>query len=86
MKSGRLSDLISQLQEVINGVNAAETSPGKYDTALLAAQVLHYFFVVNYIHLVLIKVDSSVVLKEKKIKVKNITILFKTLCHMILQI
>ncbi|PHT92208.1 hypothetical protein T459_00090 [Capsicum annuum] len=38
LKSGRLSDLISQLQEVINGVNAAETSPGKYDTALLAAQ------------------------------------------------
>lgn len=30
---------------MINGVNAAETSPGKYDTALLAAQVLHYFFV-----------------------------------------
>ncbi|KAF3663884.1 hypothetical protein FXO38_01751 [Capsicum annuum] len=39
LKSGRLSDLISQLQEVINGVNAAETSPGKYDTALLAAQI-----------------------------------------------
>ncbi|XP_009782729.1 uncharacterized protein LOC107792350 [Nicotiana tabacum] len=39
LKSGRLSDLISQLQEVINGVNAAETSPGRYDTALLAAQI-----------------------------------------------
>ncbi|WMV44079.1 hypothetical protein MTR67_037464 [Solanum verrucosum] len=39
LKSGRLSELISQLQEVINGVNAAETSPGKYDTALLAAQI-----------------------------------------------
>nr|GLL27556.1 uncharacterized protein LOC109148217 [Ipomoea trifida] len=39
LRSGRLSDLISQLQELIKGVNEAETSPGKYDAALLAAQI-----------------------------------------------
>nr|GMD01554.1 uncharacterized protein LOC109148217 [Ipomoea batatas] len=28
------------LQELIKGVNEAETSPGKYDAALLAAQIV----------------------------------------------
>ncbi|CAH9068814.1 unnamed protein product [Cuscuta europaea] len=39
LRSGRLSDLISQLQELMKGVNDAETSPGRYDAALLAAQI-----------------------------------------------
>ncbi|KAF9588564.1 hypothetical protein IFM89_013416 [Coptis chinensis] len=40
LRSGRLSDVILQLQELMKGVNKAETSSsGKYDTALLAAQV-----------------------------------------------
>lgn len=40
LRSGRLSDLIFQLQELLKGVNEVEISPQKYDTALLAAQVL----------------------------------------------
>lgn len=40
LRSGRLSDLISQLQELISGVNEAEISPDNYDSALLATQVL----------------------------------------------
>ncbi|KAL8520846.1 hypothetical protein ACS0TY_011410 [Phlomoides rotata] len=39
LRSGQLSDLISHLQELIKKINEAETSPGKYDAALLAAQV-----------------------------------------------
>lgn len=39
MRSGQLSDLISHLQELIGRLNEAETSPGKYDAGLLAAQV-----------------------------------------------
>ncbi|KAL6975649.1 hypothetical protein U1Q18_024444 [Sarracenia purpurea var. burkii] len=39
LRSGQLSDLISQLQGLINGVNEAEISPDKYDSALLAAQI-----------------------------------------------
>ncbi|XAR68149.1 hypothetical protein NMG60_11003184 [Bertholletia excelsa] len=39
LRSGQLSDLISQLQELIKGVNEAEISPDKYDGALLAAQI-----------------------------------------------
>lgn len=39
LRSGRLSDLISQLQELISGVNDAEISPEKYDSALLATQI-----------------------------------------------
>ncbi|KAI3453215.1 hypothetical protein Pfo_009878 [Paulownia fortunei] len=39
LRSGQLSDLISHLQELIKRLNEAETSPGKYDAALLAAQV-----------------------------------------------
>lgn len=39
LRSGRLSDLIAQLQELLKGVNDAEVSPHKYDTAILAAQV-----------------------------------------------
>ncbi|XP_058210554.1 uncharacterized protein LOC131322961 [Rhododendron vialii] len=41
LRSGRLSDLISQLQELISGVNEAEISPDKYDSALLATQIRH---------------------------------------------
>ncbi|KAL3830706.1 hypothetical protein ACJIZ3_019508 [Penstemon smallii] len=39
LRSGHLSDLISHLQELIKRLNEAETSPGKYDAALLATQV-----------------------------------------------
>ncbi|KAE8075596.1 hypothetical protein FH972_014293 [Carpinus fangiana] len=39
LRSGRLSDLIAQLQELLKGVNEAEVSPHKYDTAVLAAQI-----------------------------------------------
>lgn len=39
LRSGHLSDLISQLQQLMKNINDAETSPGKYDAALLAAQV-----------------------------------------------
>lgn len=39
LRSGHLSDLISHLQELITRINEAETSPGKYDAALLASQV-----------------------------------------------
>ncbi|KAL1568672.1 hypothetical protein AAHA92_00257 [Salvia divinorum] len=39
LRSGHLSDLISHLQELIARINEAETAPGKYDAALLAAQV-----------------------------------------------
>ncbi|KAI8558184.1 hypothetical protein RHMOL_Rhmol04G0070000 [Rhododendron molle] len=41
LRSGRLSDLISELQELISGVNEAEISPDKYDSALLATQIRH---------------------------------------------
>lgn len=40
LRSGRLSDLLLQLQELLKGVKEAEISPSKYDTALIAAQVL----------------------------------------------
>uniref|UniRef100_A0A5B7AUZ3 DUF1664 domain-containing protein n=1 Tax=Davidia involucrata TaxID=16924 RepID=A0A5B7AUZ3_DAVIN len=39
LRSGRLSDVISQLQELMKDVSEAEISPGKYDSALLAAQI-----------------------------------------------
>ncbi|KAG6399095.1 hypothetical protein SASPL_140569 [Salvia splendens] len=39
LRSGHLSELISHLQELIARINEAETAPGKYDAALLAAQV-----------------------------------------------
>lgn len=39
LRSGQLSDLISHLQDLITRLNEAETSPGKYDAAILAAQV-----------------------------------------------
>lgn len=41
LRSGRLSDLISQLQELLKGVTEEDLSPTpyKYDTAVLAAQV-----------------------------------------------
>ncbi|XP_047322009.1 uncharacterized protein LOC124925918 [Impatiens glandulifera] len=39
LRSGQLSDLISQLQELIKGVNESEISPEKFDTKLLAAQI-----------------------------------------------
>lgn len=38
LRSGRLSDLLSQLQELTKGVNEAESSPG-YDGTFLAAQI-----------------------------------------------
>lgn len=39
LRSGRLSDLIVQLQELLTTVNEAESSP-KYNSEILAAQVL----------------------------------------------
>ncbi|EPS58811.1 hypothetical protein M569_16002, partial [Genlisea aurea] len=39
LRSGHLSDLISNLQDLIRRLNEAETSAGKYDASLLAAQV-----------------------------------------------
>ncbi|XP_028787944.1 uncharacterized protein LOC114743913 [Neltuma alba] len=39
LRSGRLSDLIAQLQELLKGVDEAEISPGRYDTAAIAAQI-----------------------------------------------
>lgn len=39
LKSGRLSDVLLQLQELINGVNEGDISPNKIDGALLAAQI-----------------------------------------------
>ncbi|KAK9133124.1 hypothetical protein Scep_012652 [Stephania cephalantha] len=39
LRSGRLSDVIIQLQELMKGVNEADISTGKYDGALIAAQI-----------------------------------------------
>lgn len=39
LRSGRLSDVISELQELMKGVNEVEISPGKYDSAALASQI-----------------------------------------------
>ena len=39
LKSGRLSDLIAQLQVLLRGVDEAEISSDKYDSAALTAQV-----------------------------------------------
>ncbi|XP_044465177.1 uncharacterized protein LOC123195502 isoform X2 [Mangifera indica] len=39
LRSGRLSELIAQLQELLKGVDEVQTSPFKYDSALLAAQI-----------------------------------------------
>ncbi|KVI02081.1 hypothetical protein Ccrd_019659 [Cynara cardunculus var. scolymus] len=39
LRSGRLSDVLSELQELMRGVNEVEISPGKYDSAALAAQI-----------------------------------------------
>jgi len=42
LRSGQLSGLIAQLQELLKGVDDAEISPGRYDAALIAAQVRIY--------------------------------------------
>ncbi|KAK2648807.1 hypothetical protein Ddye_016296 [Dipteronia dyeriana] len=39
LRSGRLSEIISQLQELLKGVEEVEISPFKYDSSLLAAQI-----------------------------------------------
>ncbi|KAH7533410.1 hypothetical protein FEM48_Zijuj04G0127800 [Ziziphus jujuba var. spinosa] len=39
LRSGRLSDLILQLQELLTGVNDAEISNNKFDSTLIAAQI-----------------------------------------------
>lgn len=39
LRSGKLSDVLLQLQEVIQGVNEGDISANKIDGALLAAQV-----------------------------------------------
>lgn len=40
LRSGRLSDLIAQLHELLKGVNEAEILSEKYDGAIIRAQVL----------------------------------------------
>lgn len=50
LKSGRLSDVLLQLQELVKNVNEVEVSPNKYDSSLLAAQVLLYLvYLVHFI-------------------------------------
>ncbi|KAK6646228.1 hypothetical protein PHAVU_L003137 [Phaseolus vulgaris] len=39
LRSGQLSGLIAQLQELLKGVDDAEILPGRYDAALIAAQI-----------------------------------------------
>ncbi|KAL8195388.1 hypothetical protein R6Q57_025791 [Mikania cordata] len=39
LRSGKLSDILSELQELMTGVNEIEIQPGKYDSAALAAQI-----------------------------------------------
>ncbi|KAI3804917.1 hypothetical protein L1987_26798 [Smallanthus sonchifolius] len=39
LRSGKLSDVLSELQELMTGVNEIEIQPGKYDSAALAAQI-----------------------------------------------
>ncbi|KAJ4730137.1 Protein of unknown function (DUF1664) [Melia azedarach] len=39
LRSGRLSEIISQLQELLKGVDEVESSPFKYDSSLLLAQI-----------------------------------------------
>ncbi|ESQ36429.1 hypothetical protein EUTSA_v10008218mg [Eutrema salsugineum] len=39
LRHGRLSELIAQLQELLQGAEGVESTPYKYDTALLAAQI-----------------------------------------------
>ncbi|KAI7744122.1 hypothetical protein M8C21_030372 [Ambrosia artemisiifolia] len=39
LRSGKLSDVLSELQELMTGVNEIEIRPGKYDSAALAAQI-----------------------------------------------
>lgn len=39
LRSGRLSDVIAQLQELLKGVNEAEISPNTPHTAILSAQI-----------------------------------------------
>lgn len=44
LKNGRLYELIAQLQELLKGVDEVEIATYKYDSALLAAQVLQIIF------------------------------------------
>lgn len=44
LRHGRLSDLIAQLQELLKGAEGVESTPFKYDGALLAAQVFSFPF------------------------------------------
>ncbi|XP_076924452.1 uncharacterized protein LOC143586888 [Bidens hawaiensis] len=39
LRSGKLSDILSELQELMTGVNEIEIQPGKYDSAALSAQI-----------------------------------------------
>nr|XP_043628500.1 uncharacterized protein LOC122599945 [Erigeron canadensis] len=39
LRSGKMSDLLSELQELMKGVNDIEIHPGKYDSAALAEQI-----------------------------------------------
>nr|GEV55465.1 hypothetical protein CTI12_AA035910 [Tanacetum cinerariifolium] len=39
LRSGKMSELLAELQELMKGVNETELLPGKYDSAALAAQI-----------------------------------------------
>ncbi|GKE03372.1 hypothetical protein Tco_1395390 [Tanacetum coccineum] len=39
LRSGKMSELLAELQELMKGVNETELLPGKYDSASLAAQI-----------------------------------------------
>lgn len=64
LRSGRLSDLISQLQELLKGVTEAELSPSphKYDTAILAAQVRSFVSLNSTVHVILSQKKMSEIL------------------------
>lgn len=39
LRNGRLSEVLSEIQELIKGINEVEISPDRYDASILAAQI-----------------------------------------------
>ncbi|XP_039119949.1 uncharacterized protein LOC120256315 [Dioscorea cayenensis subsp. rotundata] len=39
LRNGRLSEVLSEIQDLIKGINEVEISPGRYDATVLAAQI-----------------------------------------------
>ncbi|KAJ0965173.1 hypothetical protein J5N97_026311 [Dioscorea zingiberensis] len=39
LRNGRLSEVLSEIQELIKGINEVEISPNRYDASVLAAQI-----------------------------------------------